>query len=57
MSEKDKGRSKLALYNDASDEMKKLVAKVIDIEKDNMHYKRPPRIKETIADAVREFVK
>ncbi len=57
MSEQDKGRSKLALYNDASDEIKKLVAKVIDIEKNNIHYKRPPRIKETIADAVRESIK
>lgn len=57
MSGQDKGRSKLTLYNDASDEIKKLVAKVIDIEKDNIHYKRPPRIKETIAEAVREFIK
>ncbi len=57
MSGQDKDRSKLALYNDASDEIKKLVAKVIDIEKNNIHYKRPPRIKETIADAVRESIK
>lgn len=57
MSGQHKGRSKLTLYDDASDEIKKLVAKVIDIEKDNIHYKRPPRIKETIADAVKEFIK
>jgi len=57
MSVQDKGRSKLVIYNDASEDIKKLVAKVIDIEKNNIHYKRPPRIKETIADAVREYIK
>jgi len=57
MSGQDKGQRKLILYNDASEEIKKLVAKVIDIEKNNIHYKRPPRIKETISDAVKELVK
>jgi len=57
MSEQDKGRSSLPLYNGASDEIKKLVGRVIEIEKDNIHYKKPPQIKITIADAVREFIK
>lgn len=57
MAEQEKKRSKLSLYNDASDEVKKLVGRVIDIEKDNIHYKKPPQIKVTIADAVREIIK
>ena len=57
MSGQNKGQGTLRLYNDASDEIKKLVTRIIDIEKDNIHYKKPPQIKITIADAVRELIK
>lgn len=57
MSDNSSGKPKLVLYAQASDEMKILVNKVIDIEKENIHYKRPPRIKEILVDAVREVVK
>lgn len=56
MQEQEKKKSKLTLYNEAPEEIKKLVTRVIDIEKDNIHYKKPPQIKITIADAVREII-
>ena len=57
MSGESSGKSKLILLANASEEVKMLVDKVISIEKENIHYKRPPRIKEILADAVREIIK
>ncbi len=57
MSGESSGKSKLVLLANASDEVKILVDKVISVEKENIHYKRPPRIKEILADAVREVIK
>lgn len=45
------------IYRDAPEEIQKLVSSVIDLEHLNIHYKRPPRIKEEIIDIVKEVIK
>ncbi|MDD3592713.1 MAG: hypothetical protein PHO65_08730 [Sulfurovum sp.] len=46
-----------AIFRDAPVDIQRLVSSVIDLEHLNIHYKRPPRIKEEIVDIVKEVIK
>ncbi len=45
------------IFKDAPEEVQRLVSSVIDLEHLNIHYKRPPRIKEEIMDIVKEVIR
>ncbi|MBV5330000.1 MAG: hypothetical protein JZU65_20635 [Chlorobium sp.] len=46
-----------AFFREAPKEIQDIVLGVIDIEHQNIHYKRPPKIKEEIIDLVRGVIK
>ena len=45
------------IFKDAPVEIQRLVSSVIDLEHLNIHYKRPPRIKEEIIEIVKEVIR
>ncbi len=45
------------IFREAPEEIQRLVSKIIELEHNNIHYKRPPRIKEEIMEIVKEVIK
>jgi hypothetical protein len=45
------------IFKDAPEEVQRLVSNIIDLEHLNIHYKRPPRIKEEIVEIVKEVIR
>lgn len=45
------------LLEGASPEVKKIVERVLEFEKDNLHYKAVPRVKEELLRIIKEEIK
>ncbi len=45
------------IFSAAPEEIQRIVSSVIDLEHLNIHYKRPPRIKEEIVEIVKEVIR
>jgi len=52
----DAKRDVQQIFRDAPDEIQRLVSSVIDLEHQNIHYKKPPKIKEDIIDIVKGVI-
>jgi len=53
----DAKRDVQQIFQDAPAEIQRIVSSVIDLEHQNIHYKKPPKIKEEIIDIVIGVIK